>query len=56
MQAEPDDFEEPDPDSDFDYEESARKKKKKAAAAAAKTPAKVHLIAFPHSENVIQSI
>lgn len=42
MQADQDDFEEPDLDSDFEYEESSKKKKKGRAAAPSKTPAKVY--------------
>ena len=44
MQADQDDFEEPDLDSDFEYEESSKKKKKGRAAAPSKTPAKVYFI------------
>ena len=46
MQADQDDFEEPDLDSDFEYEESSKKKKKGRAAAPSKTPAKVYFIFF----------
>ena len=52
MQADQDDFDEPDLDSDFEYEESSKKKKKgRGAAAASKSASKVRILKFPQSSH-----